>query len=259
MSKFIGRLNRVAQANPKPMGFGQAELTPEKPKLLLVASLAQANVDGVADYMAGADAGLLPIDELSSGAKAIKQASQLVPDIPWGGWLRDISQGEIKQMVKAGCDFVVFPAANTSLATLQDGEVGKILEVEASLIEGLLGAVNELPIDAVLIAGEKRKNYSLTWHHLMLFQHFANLLTKPLLVSVPSNITANELKVLWEAGVDSVMIEVGDEQSAARLKELHQAIDKLVLPPRRRKTEALLPHISGETSPVTEEEEEEDL
>jgi len=93
----------------------------------------------------------------------------------------------------------------------------------------------------------------------MLFQHFANLLTKPLLVSVPSNITANELKVLWEAGVDSVMIEVGDEQSAARLKELHQAIDKLVLPPRRRKVEALLPHISGETSPVTEEEEEEDL
>ena len=55
------------------------------------------------------------------------------------------------------------------------------------------------------------------------------------------------------------MIEVGDGQSAARLKELHQAIDKLVLPPRRRKAEALLPHISGETSPVTEEEEEEDL
>jgi len=258
MSKFIDRLNWTAQTTPQPIGFKQAHTTSEKPEMLLVASLAQAHLDNVADYVAGADAGLLPIPELSSGAKEIQEMSQLVPAIPWGGWLRGTNQGEIKPMVKAGCDFVVFPAANTSLAMLQDDKASKILEVEASLREGLLGTVNELPVDAVLVASEPGEDYSLTWHHLMLFQRFADLLTKPLLVSVPSTVTANELKVLWEIGVDSVIIEVGGDQPPARLKELRQAMDKLTFPPQRKrgKVEALLPRISGSTETVTEEEEE---
>ncbi len=261
MSKFIDRLNLVAQAAPQPIGFRQAQPTSEKGKMLLVASLNQANLDRAADYVVGADAGLLHIPELSPGTENIQRVSRLVPDIPWGGWLRGISQGEIKQMVKAGCDFVVFPAADTSLAMLQDDEVGKILEVEVSLSDGLLGTVNELPIDAVLIASEKKENHSLTWHHLMLFRRFANLLTKPLLASAPSNVTANELKALWEAGVDSVIIKVGGRQPATRINKLQQAIDKLAFPPQRKrgKRAALLPHISGDTGIVTEEEEEEDL
>ncbi|MFC2016393.1 hypothetical protein ACFLUF_01640, partial [Chloroflexota bacterium] len=139
-------------------------------------------------------------------------------------------------------------------------EVGRILEVEASLGEGLLRAANELPIGAVLIAGEQREDYSLTWQHLLLFRRFADLLTKPLLVSVPSNVTAGELQALWEAGVEGVVVEVTVEQPQDRLKELRQVIDKLPFPsPRQReKTEALLPRISPESSIVTIEEEEEE-
>jgi hypothetical protein len=79
-----------------------------------------------------------------------------------------------------------------------------------------------------------------------------------LLASIPSNVTANELQALWEAGVDGVVIEVGDRQPTDRLKELRQVIDKLAFPSQRKrgKTEALLPHISGESSIITEEEEE---
>ncbi|HUV56773.1 MAG TPA: hypothetical protein VMV84_06005 [Dehalococcoidales bacterium] len=260
MSKFIDRLNWTAQTTPHPIGFKQAHTASEKPRMLLVASLAQAHRDNVADYMAGADAGLLPIPELSSGAKEIQEMSQLVPAIPWGGWLRDTNRGETKPMVTAGCDFVVFPATDTFLAVPQDDKAGKILEVEASLREGLLGTVNELPVDAVLVTSEPGEDYSLTWHHLMLFQRFADLLTKPLLVPVPPTVTANELKVLWEIGVDSVIIEVGGDQPPARLKELRQAIKKLTFPPQRKrgKVEALLPRISGSAETVTEEEEEEE-
>jgi len=195
---------------------------------------------------------------LSSGAKTLREMSQAVPDIPWGGWLRNIDRGGIKQMAKAGCDFVVFPAANTPLALLQNDEMGKILEVESSLSEGLLRAVNELPIDAVLIAGEQEGEYFLTWHHLMLFQRFADLLTKPLLVSILPSVTANELQVLWEVGVDGVVIEVGAGQPADKLKELRQLIDRLAFPSQRKRgrAEALLPHIDREVSKVTEEEEE---
>ncbi len=258
MSKFIDKLNQVSRVVPQSIGFRRAKPASEQPKILLIASLAGAGVDGLADYVVGADAGLLRIPKLSSGAKTLKEMSQAVPDIPWGGWLRNIDQDGIKQMAKAGCDFVVFPAANTPLALLQNDEMGKILEVESSLSEGLLRAANELPIDAVLIAAEQEGEYSLTWHHLMLFQRFADLLTKHLLVSIPPNVTANELQALWEAGVDGVVIEVGAGQPAGGSKELRQVIDKLASPSQRKrgKAEALLPHISVETDTVTETEEE---
>jgi len=258
MSRFIDRLNQVSQAVPQLMGFRAAQPVSPRPKILLIASLAQANVDDMANYVAGADAGLLTISKLSSGAEALQKVCQVVSDIPWGGWLRDSSREGIKRMVTVGCDFVVFPAANTSLVILQSDEVGKILQVEVSLSEGLLRTVDDLPVDAVLIAGEQEGEYSLTWHHLMSFQRFANLLTKPLLACVPSNVTANELQVLWEAGVDGVVIEVGVGKPAGRLNELRQAIDKLTFPlPRKRgKAEVLLPRIGGEGGIETEEEEE---
>lgn len=260
MSKFIDRLNRASQTILQPMGFGAAQPASEKPKILLIASLARADAGEVANYVAGADAGLLRIPKLSSGARVIKEMSQAVSDIPWGGWLRDTGKEGIKQIAKAGCDFVVFQAANTSLAILQNDEVGKILQVEASFNEGLLRAVNELPVDAVLIASELEGEYSLTWYHLILFQYFADLLTKPLLVSVPSKVTDNELQVLWEAGVGGVVVEVGVGQPAGKVKKLRQTIDSLSLPSQRKrgKAKALLPHVSSEASMVTEEEEEEE-
>jgi len=259
MSRFIDKLNQVSQTEPQVMGFGAAKKVSPKPKMLLVASLAQADVSGVADYMAGADAGLLPIPKSSSGAGTFQKISQVVSDIPWGGWLRDTGEEGIKQVAKVGCDFVVFPAANTSLAILQDGKVGRILQVEASLSEGLLRTINELPVDAVLIAGEPEAGYFLTWHHLMLFRRLANLLTKPVLVFVSSKVTPNELQALWDAGVDGVIVEVGAGQPPGGLKGLRQAIDKFAFPSSRKrgKVEALLPHIGSETDVTTEEEEEE--
>ena len=256
MSQFIDRLNRVSRVTPQAMGFRVTRLVPEKPRILLIASLAGAGAGGLANYVAGADAGLLRIPKLSPGAKTLKEISQAAPDIPWGGWLRDINEGGIKQMAKAGCDFVVFPAANTPLALPQNDEVGKVLEVESSLSDGLLRTANELPVDAVLIASGQEGEHFLTWHHLMLFQHFADLLTKPLLASTPPDVTANELLALWKAGVDGVVIEAEAGQPVDRLKELRQAIDKLVFPSQRKreKAEALLPHIDSEVSIVAEDE-----
>jgi len=257
MSRLIDKLNRVSQAVPQPMGFRVAQPDSLKPKMLLVANLPQANVDSLTDYVAGADAGLIPISNLSSGAKTIQKICRVVSDIPWGGWLRDVGRGEVGQIVKAGCDFIVFPETKTPLAILQNEKVGKILEVEASLSGDLLRAVNELPADAVLVTSEQKGEYFLTWHHLMLFQRFADLLAKPLLASVPSNITANELQALWGAGVDGVVVEVGAGQPKQRLNELRQTIDKLTFPLQRKrgKAEALLPYIRGETGIETEEEE----
>ena len=261
MSIFIDKLNQISRPEPQPLGFRAARAASPQPRIQLVASLAQGSAGDLVDYVAGADAGLLRISKLSSGAKALQKISQALPDIPWGGWLPGGPE-EMKRMHKLGGDFVVFPATNTPLAILQNDndEVGRILEVEASLGEGLLRAANELPIDAVLIPSEQNEGYFLTWQHLMLFQRFADLLTIPLLVATPSNVTAVELQALWEAGVGSVVIEVTTGQPQDRLKELRQVIDELAFPSPRRfeKREPLLSRISLESSITTVEEEEEE-
>lgn len=261
MSKFIDTLDRLSRSEPQPIGFRVSHSVSPKPKIQLVASVAEESVDGLTEQVAGADAGLLRIAKPGSGAKALQKISRAVPDIPWGSWLQGGSPKEIEGITKAGSDFVVFPATHTPLAILHSDEVGKILEVEASLSEGLLRAANELPIDAVLIAGEQGDDFFLTWQHLLLFRRFADLLTIPLLVSIPSKVTADELQALWEAGIKGVVVEVGVGQPQDRLKELRQAIDKLTSPSphKREKAEALVPRIGMEPSrAMAEEADEED-
>ena len=235
---------------PQTMGFRAAQTALPKSRILLIASLAETDVHGLADYVAGADAGLLSISKLTSGAKAIQEACRVMPEIPWGGWLGNLGREEIKPVEESGCDFVVFPAVGTSLATFQNNGVGKILQVEASLNEGLLMAVDELPIDAILIVPEQGEHF-LTWHHLMIFQHFADVLTKPLLALVPLKVTAAELKAVWEVGLSGVVLEVG--QAKGRIGELRQSVDRLTFPPQRKRDRGgvLLP-------PIREEEGEEE-
>jgi hypothetical protein len=257
MSKFINELKRVSQVGLQPMGFKAAQTVPQKPRILLVATLAEVNIEHLADYAAGADAGLLQIPKIGSAAKTIKKICQ-ASNMPWGGWLKGINGGGAKSVVEAGCDFVVFPSDMT-LAILKN-DVGKILEVGPSLDEGLLKTVNDLPVDAVLIGAEPEQDYHLTWHHLMLFQRCADLLAKPVLASVPSEVTADELQALWEAGVVGVVVAAGIEQPQGRIAELRQVIDKLTFPSpgKRKKVVPLLPYIGGERETAAEEEEEEE-
>ena len=126
--------------------------------------------------------------------------------------------------------------------------------------DGLLRAVNDLPADAVLLTDTFDESGSLVWHQLMIFRHLTTFISKPLLVPVPAAITEGELKALWDAGIDGVVV---DATGVGDLKGLRQIADKL--PPRsarkRGKMDVMLPMAGGEaytTPPPDEEEEEED-
>jgi hypothetical protein len=228
MSKFIDKLKAVSQVGSQPMGFKKAA-APQKPKMLLAAALAEANAESPADYINGADAGIMPLPKPPPSKS----------DIPWGGWLKDAGEGKLAE---ADFDFFVFPA-DKPLAALQDSKAGKILEVGVSLDEGLLKTIDELPVDAVLVTGEKGK--LLSWRHLMLCRRCADLINKPLLASVPATVGSNELEALWGAGVVGVVVETPPK---GRIAELRQIIDKLDFPPpsQRKKMEPLLPRVSEE-------------
>jgi hypothetical protein len=241
------------------MGFKASNGVPSRLKMSLVAGLAKAGPDKLTDYVAGADAGLIVASEAGSVAKVIKEASQVVSGIPWGSRLEGIGTDEIDQIAKAGGDFLVLPAASAVLPELQGGTVGLVLEVDISLEEGLLATVNKLPVDAVLITVEPPEGAFLTWYRLLRLQRCADLLAKPLLVSIPSDLTASRLRALWDAGVDGVVVEVEVEQPAGRLLELRQAIDDMPPVTRRTrgKTAALLPYATPGVDRGAEEPDEE--
>ena len=258
MSKFVDTLKRLSQAAPAPMGFLPSRPSPSRLRIQLLAVVAPENLDHAADFAAGADAILLPVARQSPSTKRLAQLTDTVTGVPWGGWLKGGHAG-VPELVKAGCDFIIFPASHTPLTVASDGGSGKILEVEASLNEGLLRAINNLPADAVFVTNDLTEDDSLTWQHLLLFQRFASLLTKPLLVPVPYGVGAEELKALWEAGVDCVVMET-EGMPPDRLKELRKIIDSLAFPShsRREKMEPMLPRFGSEPRQVTAEEEEED-
>jgi hypothetical protein len=249
MSRFIDKLKQ-ASGSGQPMGFRAAETVASKPRMLLVAAVAQADAEHLAGIVAGADAGLLAMTKLSSGVKALQQAAKAVPGIPWGGWLKEVGREGVG---KVAADFIVFTAERALLAMLDDKGPGRILEVENSLEPSLLKAADDLPVDVVFVnAGDEPL---LTWRDLMLFQRCANILGKPLLVSVPPQVTTAELGALWQAGVGGVVVKAGTDE---RVAEIRQMLDRLPSSTAGKKTKAgpLLPRIGGGMGTLSEEEED---
>jgi hypothetical protein len=223
------------------MGFRAGGAKP-KPRMVLVAHIVGV---GAKASVAGADAVLLSIPK----AGLPKSLAKAFSAIPWGGWLEEVTGPGVKQLGEGGADFVIFPAASVSKVILEEERLGKVVEVEAALDAGLLRAIDDLPVDAVLIAGEKP---SLTWQDLMLFRRGVNILSKPLLVMVSPEISSSELQALCEAGVAGVVVR-------GKWAKLRQMIDKLPSPEAgRRRATPLVPRIVDEVRAVAEEEEEEE-
>ncbi|HEY33218.1 MAG TPA: hypothetical protein G4O10_08965 [Dehalococcoidia bacterium] len=260
MSKFIDNLNRIFQAAPQPMGFRTSKVAQPKHQMQLVAAVESKDTGTTAEYATGADAGVLRVSKLGSGARTQKKLAPTKPDIPWGIWLEGAAQEGLKQALELGFDFVIFPAAGTTLAVPPNDGAGIIIQIETSITEGLLRTVNELPVDAVLVAPQPEEYNRLTWYQLMLFQRFATLVTKPVLALVPPSTGTDELQLLWEGGIDGVIIETRPDQPPGEVTRLRQVIDGLKLPAarKRQKMDALLPRSERDVEAMAEIEEEED-
>lgn len=254
MSRFIKKLDLVAQEPAPPMGFRKAQAD-AVPKLLLVAGLAEPLDDSLAEQVKVADAVLFNI---AKGAKSLQKAAQQFGDMPWGAMVPSIGDKESEGLLKAGCDFAVFPMSSAVPAPASDSKLGLVLQTEVNLDEGMIRAMNKLPADAFHISAIS-EGERLTWHELLLLQRFTGLLAKPLLASVSSDSTSEYLRTIWETGVDGIVVNVTD-QTAGKLADLRKAIDGLKsLPPRKKvRAEALVPFITESTTSRVEVEEEEE-
>ncbi|MFH1647069.1 MAG: hypothetical protein ABID71_05255 [Chloroflexota bacterium] len=258
-SRFIEKLRRVDRAAVQPMGFRAGGAAPSVPRMLLVVSLESGVAPRAADIR-DADAVLLRPGDSRLSAEAVQKTVGALKEKPWGAYLEDGDAETVASLAGVGCDFLVMAAAGPVAAAPHDGKIGAVLQVESSMDDGLLRAVNNLPVDAVLVA-DSFEGGSLIWHQLMIFQHLANLFIGPLIVSVPADITEAELKALWEAGVDGVVVVAA--AAAGGISELRAMIDKLPVRTahKRGRVEARLSRPGGESptsSPDVEEDDEDD-
>jgi hypothetical protein len=259
MSRLIDELNRITRNASKPIGFRMAREAQSEPRILLIASVSVGDTASLADRVDGANAALLRTGKSQLTAQTIQKIAASLRDIPWGVYLDNIDDKKAEALIKAGCDFAVFTAASAVTITPRQEEVGKIIQVESSLDDGLLRAINNLPVDAALVTDVFEGEGSLLWHQLMILQHLTSMLTKPVIVPASLKAAESELKALWEAEVDGMVVET-DAGKPGALKELRQIIGKL--PPRSRrkqfKGEVLVPHTGGESGTATPDEEEEE-
>lgn len=249
MSKFIEKLKNHTQKVPAPLGFGKAPVQ-EKPRMLVAAYISDANIENLADCVNGADVAVLATDSLGSLAEALPKLSKAVSEIFWGGWLKNPQPGKTDTKTIGG-DFLIFSPATSLFET--PAKLGRILEIDTSITDTQLRAIDDLPVEAVLFTGNPKV---LNWQYLITLQRLDNMLAKPLLAVVSSDVTVLELQTLWSVGVDGVVIEAS---TGGKLKELREEIEKVVFPlPRKsKKVDVMLPMVNPASSEESDEEEDE--
>ena len=243
MSKLVDLLQRISRGGAQPIGFRPGAAMSKGPSMALIASLSPGDAVGGR----GADAVLFPLAKMN--VESLRKTIASLGDTPWGVSLEEMAAERISQLAEMGCDFLVFEA-RAPLAFLREGKLGKLVQVEPSLAEGLIRAIEQLPIDAVLIGMEGE----LSVKTLMECQHVANLVSKPLVVQIPMGISTEELEELSEIGIVGVVVRVegGIEEELSRLR---QAIAELSPPRRRReRAEPLIPQPGGEITMPEEED-----
>jgi hypothetical protein len=246
MSKFIDRLKQVFQPRPTPMGFRPKNVEETRPKIQLIAhlhNLPQAQIENL------------------NTADAI-----VVPDIQpiknytlHGLWLGKMGLEEVDKAIETGVDFAIIPSNGILLPS--DKKIGKILQINSSVTDVLLRAVNDLPVDAVLIQEDDENDGSITWQKLMLFRRFASMLNKPILAPIPITATTTELQMAWETGLSGLIVNIESTSNIEALENLRRIINELKhpLPKKRERPTPILPQaIAKDEKPEKPDEEDDD-
>ncbi len=252
MCKLLKKLERISRGSTQALGFRAAIARTTGSSMVLIAALSQEDAKVATIAQQGADAVLISLAKLNR--EGLRQIVGPLAEMPWGVSLKEVTAEELSQLREMGCDFLVFDAAKAPLALLRVEEMAKIVEIQPSLADGLVRAIESMPIDAALIGAEDELSFSI--HRLMSYQHVANLVHKPLVVSAPIDIGNEDLEELLDVGICGVVVNL-EKGAKGKLSRLRQAID--ALPPSKRgkrKVEPLLPYL-GEGEMIELEEEEE--
>ena len=234
------------------MGFKTTTISPSQ-LMLVIAVLTKSNASVVAQLTeAKVDAVLIHSKDLGRELQTIQKLASPLDDIPWGVWPEMVTEEGIEGLKEMGGDFIIFMASEAPASLLRD-EVGKVMKITLPCEEGLIGAIDQLPIDAVLL-DFRGEGENLTISQLMNCQWIAGSINKPLLVAIQQRLGDKEMQALWEVGVKGLLVEV-EEEPLTELMRLRQAI--AALSPASRKSgerRVVLPHLELEADSASPDE-----
>ena len=260
MSRFFDRMERMDRGATTSMGFGAvAHSESEKvPAMGLVGTLSKLgkSAAGAANLAkVGADAALL---QDMDGAKVPDRLVKALGEVPWGIKVAHLNEEKARQYKDQGCDFLAFYPEGALLDALSDDEdPGYILCIQPDMAGRSLRAIEQLPVDGVLLS-LKPAEPPFTVQHLITIGAIRSAFSKYLLLEVPATLTTRELDGLREIGVDSLVIDA----DAHSVEEIEGLKDRLMNLPKRQqnrptKASAILPS-TGYSLPSGQAQEEEE-
>jgi len=242
LSRLLDKLEQLSKGNSKPFGFASAAAKSKLAGMVVIAAVDDNNKAAINAAGEHADAILLKsLDDKNAASKA---------GLPWGAPAHEPSK--IKE---SGCDFILIDTDKSPVELLRDEKLCRIIEIDPSMPDGLIRAAGQLPVDIVLIAGDD----AVSMKRLLACQHIANLVGRYLMVRVTPDISAAELRELWETGIMGIVVTVKGE-AGKELAALRQAVDALPSSRRKRGPRAspTLPSIAPPAAQAEYEEPDED-
>ena len=258
MSRFLDRLERINRGTPTAMGFGAAARTEKVPSMALIGALSDPGraVQGASVLASiGADAALIEGMDIED---ILGDLAQPLGTVPWGIRVQELKDEEASRYREKGCDFLGFGPEKALLGALEDDDTAYLLCIQPDMEERSLRAIENLPVDAVLLL-LKSVEPPLTIQHLITIGSVRSEFSKYLLLEVSGILTAGELEGLRDIGVDGLVVDA-TSLSAEELEGLKDTL--LALPKRQRnrsrKLDAILPRTVYALPGVPSHEEEEE-
>jgi len=187
------------------------------------ALLAKAEVDAILIHCHGFEG-----EEQEKG-----QIASAVGDVPLGMWLDVMDESSLERLRKEGADFSVFEATAAPAVVLQEEDIGKVLKVDLPRDEALVSAINEMFVDVILME-VKQGGVALTVSDLIRCHWLSGMIDRPLLVASPGVVTDKEIRSLWGAGVQGLVVEAKDKRFQKSLGGMSEAMRSLPVEPKKR-------------------------
>jgi hypothetical protein len=178
--------------------------------------------------------------------------------VPWGISVETLNGEQATQCREKGCDFLAFGPEKTLLGALEDEDTAYILNIQPDMEERYLRAIEDLPVDAVLLPMRSLEP-PLTLEHLITIGSVRANFSKYMLLEIPAVLTAGELEGLRDIGIDGLVVDA-TTTSAEDLEGLKERL--LALPRRARsraqKPSAVIPHTGYSLGSASADEEDEE-
>lgn len=223
MSKLIDLISKLGQQSAQPIGFGALTGRVEAaPTMALIgsasASALEASLDsGLPD---GVDAILLSGDEVKAVLELSKSGA--IDDLIWGLSAGPLSADDLDESIAAGCDFVMIePDSPASVVGKPD--LGTIVATPDPVDRQTGAALRSLKVHGSLNTSDIGSN-GLNFSTLVEIVKVGASVGGVMFLSVNKQASAVDLTAMRDAGVDGLVVPLGDielvEQIVASIRDM---------------------------------------